>query len=64
MPWYDENTFVVRTDDIEVMREFFENFGLSFVLEKHGDGPEHYACECEGKVLEIYPRKTRVADPL
>lgn len=55
MPWYDENTFVIRTRDIESMREFLETFGLTFVLEKHGSGPEHYACEIEGKVLEIYP---------
>jgi len=57
MPWYDENTFVIRTDDVEVVREFLENFGLSFVSEKHGDGPVHYSCETDGKVIEIYPRK-------
>jgi lactoylglutathione lyase len=55
MPWHDENTFVIRTGDIEVIKEFLESFGLTFVLEKHGNGPEHYACESGGKVLEIYP---------
>ena len=59
MPWYDEKTFVLRVEDIEKMKTFMESFGLTFVLEQHGDGPEHYACECEGKVLEIYPRKNR-----
>ena len=57
MPWYDENTFVIKTDDIEVMKEFLESFGLTFVLEKHGDGPEHYAAESGGKVIEIYPTR-------
>lgn len=55
MPWYDENTFVIKTDDIEVVKEFLEDFGLTFVREKHGDGPEHYACVSGNKVLEIYP---------
>ena len=64
MPWYDENTFVLRVEDIEGMKVFLETFGLSFMPEKHGDGPDHYSCECEGKVLEIYPRRRRVADPL
>lgn len=59
MPWYDENTFVIKTDNIEAVKEFLEDFGLAFVLEKHGDGPEHYACETEGKVLEIYPSKRK-----
>jgi len=57
MPWYDENTFVIRTDAIEAVRELLESFGLSFVSEKHGDGPDHYSCEIDGKVVEIYPRK-------
>lgn len=55
MPWYDENTFVITTPDIEAMKKFMESFGLTFVREKHGNGPEHYACESDGKVLEIYP---------
>ena len=55
MPWFDHKTFVIRTRDVEMMREFMESFGLSFVKEQHGDGPEHYACERDGKVLEIYP---------
>lgn len=57
MPWYDENTFVLRTDDIEAMKRFLENFGLTFVEEQHGDGPVHYSCETGEKVFEIYPRK-------
>ena len=59
MPWIDEKTFVLRVKDIEKMKSFLESFGLVFVREKHGDGPEHYACESGGKVLEIYPRKGR-----
>lgn len=57
MPWYDEKTFVLAVDDIERMKAFLEQFGLVFVHEKHGDGPEHYSCERNGKVLEIYPKR-------
>jgi hypothetical protein len=56
MPWYDEKTFVLRVDDIEKMRAFLEALGLTFVREKHGSGPEHYSCERNGRVLEIYPK--------
>jgi len=60
MPWHDENTFVIRVPDIEMMREYMEEtYGLVFVREKHGNGPEHYACEIHGKVIEIYPTKCR-----
>ena len=61
MPWYDENTFVLRVTDIEQMKTFLECFGLSFVHEQHGDGPMHYSCVAEDKVFEIYPRKPRQA---
>ena len=57
--WHDENTYVIRSDDIEKLKTFLDSFldpfRASFVKEKHGDGPEHYACDVDGKVLEIYP---------
>ena len=59
MPFYDSNTYVMRVADIDRVKEFFENFGLSFVKEQHGDGPVHYACEVAGSVLEIYPRRKK-----
>ncbi len=45
----------VPIENMTKMREFFEAFGLTFVLEKHGAGPDHFACEMNGKTLEIYP---------
>jgi len=48
--------FVVKTDDLEEVREFFETLGLVFDAEQHGDGPYHYACEKNGVVFEIYPK--------
>ena len=49
------NLLVLRCKDIEVTRRFYEQLGLSFVEEKHGTGPQHYAWESGGFVLELYP---------
>ena len=54
--WYGLDTFVVTCADIDRAKDFLEeNFGLVFIKEQHKGGPEHYACERGGKVLEIYP---------
>ncbi len=53
--WYKGN-LVITVNNIDRVREFLEhNFGLVFTKEQHGTGPEHYACEMNGKVFEIYP---------
>jgi len=49
------NVLVVRTERVEETRAHFEAMGLVFVAEKHGSGPDHWACEIDGRVLEIYP---------
>jgi lactoylglutathione lyase len=49
------NLLMLRCNDIEVTRCFYEQLGLSFVKEKHGTGPQHYAWESGGFVLELYP---------
>lgn len=51
------SVLVLRNEDKEKLLEFFQGLGLQFVIEKHGDGPEHYACEYNGYVLELYPRR-------
>ena len=48
---------VIRCQDIEVSKNFYELLGLSFVKEKHGGGPTHYSCESDGCVFELYPNK-------
>ena len=48
--------FVIKTAELEKTRAFFETLGLTFVEEKHGKGPVHYACERNGVVFEIYPQ--------
>lgn len=55
MPWYDKNTYVVYDSDIDRLKLFLESFGLSFVEEKHKNGPRHYSSSKDKLVLEIYP---------
>jgi hypothetical protein len=50
---------VLRCNDIEVTRAFYDQLGFVFSLEKHGSGPEHFACERDGFVLELYPSSDR-----
>lgn len=50
------NLLVLRADDPQLLAEFYEKLGLSFVCEQHGRGPDHYASTTAGVVLEIYPR--------
>ena len=50
------NLLILRCDDLERCRVFYEVFGLRFSAERHGDGPGHYAHADEGGVFELYPR--------
>lgn len=54
--WYGSDVLVIR-GDVNRLKGFFEGLGLRFVAEKHGDGPDHYACNLRvgGPVLELYP---------
>ena len=48
---------VVRCKDVEVSKSFYQLLGLSFVKEKHDNGPTHYSCEHGDFVFELYPNK-------
>ena len=49
---------VIRCNDIEVSKSFYQLLGFSFIREKHGNGPVHYSCEHDGTVFELYPNKS------
>lgn len=51
------DVLVLRATDVERVRTFFQSMGLQFTQEKHGSGPRHYACQVNGRVLEIYPTR-------
>ncbi len=48
---------VLRAKSPGATVKLFTSFGLTFLPEKHGRGPEHYSCRTGGTVLEIYPRR-------
>lgn len=49
------NLVVIRSQDIEASKTFYEQIGLTFQRHKHGNGAEHYASESSSFVFEIYP---------
>ena len=50
------NLLVLRVSDLEHSRQFYEAMGITFAIEKHGEGPEHLAAELSGCVFELYPQ--------
>ncbi|MEM7384030.1 MAG: VOC family protein, partial [Verrucomicrobiota bacterium] len=53
------NLVVIRSNDLEGSRAFYELIGLPFTRHQHGDGAGHYASETPSFVFEIYPTKDR-----
>jgi catechol 2,3-dioxygenase-like lactoylglutathione lyase family enzyme len=49
------NLLVLKTHHLDRLKEFYSTLGLSFVEEKHGDGPLHLAAHVGDLVLELYP---------
>lgn len=49
------NLIVLRSPDTDHAVAFYETMGLAFQKHRHGNGPEHFSCECDGFVFEIYP---------
>lgn len=50
LPWVS----VIRSENIDETREFYRELG-SWEIEKHGDGPTHYALTHNQQIFEIYP---------
>jgi lactoylglutathione lyase len=46
---------VLQSRNVEAAKDFYSLLGLSFVEEKHGQGPRHYSATLGALVLEIYP---------
>lgn len=49
------NLIVLKTHQLGRVEEFYSALGLSFVEEKHGDGPHHLSARAGGLVMELYP---------
>jgi catechol 2,3-dioxygenase-like lactoylglutathione lyase family enzyme len=52
------NLLVLRCQDIEKSKAFYEKLSFSFEREKHGKGDEHYASVFDEMVFELYPLKS------
>ncbi len=46
---------VLRSANPAASVQFYSALGLQFAREQHATGPEHWAAELPGLVLEIYP---------
>lgn len=46
---------VLRAADPAGLAGMYSALGMTFSPEKHGKGPLHYAADCAGIVIEIYP---------
>lgn len=49
------NYIQLRTSNLEQTIKFYEQCGLKFVMEAHGDGPIHYSIMLGTSVVEFYP---------
>jgi len=53
------NLLVLRCNNLETTKVFYEKLGLEFIKEKHGKGVEHYSTYVGEMVLELYPLKDK-----
>ena len=56
------NLLVLRCRSIEECRAFYEKLGFVFERAKPGAGPEHFASDTHGFVLELYPSPKNAAE--
>jgi catechol 2,3-dioxygenase-like lactoylglutathione lyase family enzyme len=48
---------VLKTPQVDRLRDFYQAIGIELAEEQHGNGPVHYAGQVGNAVLEIYPMK-------
>jgi hypothetical protein len=46
---------VLKTPQVDRLRDFYQAIGIRLVKEKHGNGPVHYAGQVGDAILEVYP---------
>lgn len=56
------NLLVLKTHHLDRLKEFYSALGVSFVEERHGDGPLHLAARVGEVVIELYPLQNGEAD--
>ena len=51
---------VIKCNDLEKSKAFYEAIGFHPVKEKHGSGVEHYSFALNYFIIELYPSNKRV----
>ena len=46
---------VLKTDQLDAVREFYGHLGFEFASEQHGSGPRHYWAPLGDGIIEVYP---------
>ncbi|BAY86232.1 hypothetical protein NIES267_57380 [Calothrix parasitica NIES-267] len=54
------NLIVIRAEDLNRSKKFYEKLGINFSYEQHGNGEKHLCAMLEGIVLEIYPSSNNI----
>lgn len=52
---------MIKTNQLETTRQFYQSIGIQFQKHQHGKGPAHYAAELGSLIFEIYPLSDRKA---
>ncbi len=50
---------VIKSNDLEKSKTFYEAIGFHLVKEKHGSGVEHYSFALNDFIIELYPANKR-----
>lgn len=50
------NLIVLYSNDLNRACSFYQSLGVEFIVEQHGRGQRHYACQMDGIVLMLYPK--------
>ncbi|WNJ17855.1 hypothetical protein [Pontibacter sp. G13] len=54
---------VIRTEQLDSLKDQYEGLGIKFQYHRHGKGPFHYAAEIGELVFEIYPTNSSNPKP-
>jgi predicted enzyme related to lactoylglutathione lyase len=54
---------VLKSGQLDRLREFYGHLGLAFTEERHGAGPPHYSAQIGELVLELYPLPEGISLP-
>ncbi|MEM6400394.1 MAG: VOC family protein [Cyanobacteria bacterium P01_D01_bin.116] len=54
------NLVVIRVEDLNRSKKFYEKLGINFLYEQHGNGEKHLCAMLSGIVFEIYPSSNNI----